>query len=96
MALWAKVTLISLGGIVVAILAFAVWFVLQVVPIYFEYLSWTIEVAKIERPSQAESRYGTLRNLGRGQFEDGLVKIDAGQRTRWKRFSFSQIRLSTI
>jgi len=86
MALWAKVTLISLGGLVVTALTFSVWFVFQVVPIYFEYLSWTIEVTKIERPSQAESRYGTLRNLGRGQFEDDLVKIDAGTKDPMEAF----------
>jgi len=43
----------------------------------FEYLTWSIELTKIEKPSLAEEKYGALRGMGKGQFEDGAVKIEA-------------------
>ena len=46
-------------------------------PFPFEYLNWNIELTKIEKPSQSEGSYGALRNISSGQFEDGLVKIEA-------------------
>jgi|SRR6266705_3133219 len=48
-------------------------------PLYFfpfGYLTWDIELTKIEKPSQSEGSYGTVRDTSRGQFEDGLVKIE--------------------
>jgi len=48
-----------------------------VIPLYFEYLHWTIELTKVEKSSDAERIYGVLRKLGTGTFEDGLVKVDA-------------------
>ena len=45
-------------------------------PLCAEYLVWAVELVKVEKPSLAEERYGALRHMGSGQFEDGLVKID--------------------
>jgi len=40
-----------------------------------EYLHWTVELTKVKKSSLAEERHGALRSMGRGEFEDGLVKI---------------------